>query len=89
MYVLYISMFICLQAIRFVFTLICFVGVHALIVLFIFIYVYRCQTQFPYQTYVLFTIAMIGATRGTGTAYRSETHTFTSVVLWSLYFFYQ
>jgi hypothetical protein len=34
--------------------------------------VYRCQTRFPYQTYVLFTIAMIGATRGTGTAYRPK-----------------
>ena len=47
-------------------------GAHGLIMLFVFIYVYRCQTLFPYQTYVSFTIAMIGATRGTGTAYRSK-----------------
>ena len=47
-------------------------GAHGLIVLFVFIYVYRCQTRFPYQTYVSFTIATIGATRRTGTAYRPK-----------------
>jgi hypothetical protein len=61
-------------------------GAHVLIVLFVFIYVYRSQTWFPYQTYVSYTIAMIGATRWTGTAYWSETHTFTPVVLWSWYY---
>ena len=61
-------------------------GAHVLIVLFVFIYVYRGQTWFPYQTYVSYTIAMIGATRWTGTAYWSETHTFTPVVLWSWYY---
>jgi hypothetical protein len=75
----YISVFKCLQHIRFVFSPICFVGAHGFIVLFVFIYVYRCQTQFPYQTYMLFTIVTIGATRGTGTAYPSETHKFSTV----------
>jgi hypothetical protein len=64
-----------------------------------FIYAYWCQTRFPYQAYMLFTIVTIGVTRGTGTAYRSETHTFTPlgfvefalhtltpVVLWSPYY---
>jgi hypothetical protein len=77
--VFYISVFKCLQHIRFVFSPICFVGAHGFIVLFVFIYVYRCQTQFPYQTYMLFTIVTIGATRGTGTAYPSETHKFSTV----------
>ena len=40
--------------------------------LFVFIYAYWCQTRFPYQTYVLFTIVTIGVTRGTGTAYRPK-----------------
>jgi len=54
-----------------------FCRVHVLFVLYVFSYVYRCPTRFPYQAYVSFTIVTIGATRGTGPTYRSETHTFT------------
>jgi hypothetical protein len=76
----YISVFKCLQHIRFVFDPICFVGVHVLIMLFVFIYACRCQTPFPYQAYVSRTIVTIGATRGTVIAYPSEIHTLFSGV---------
>jgi hypothetical protein len=79
--------FKCLHDIRFFFIPICFVGAHVLIMLFVFIYVYRCQTQFPYQTYVSFTIVTIGATRGTGTTYPSNTSTLIPVmvvIVWDL-----
>jgi hypothetical protein len=52
--------------------------VHVLIVLLGVFYAYWCQARF--QTDVSLTIAKMGATRGTGTAYRSETHTFTPVL---------
>jgi len=52
-------MFKCLHHIRFI--SICFVGAHVSFVLFVCIYVYRCQTPFHYQTYVSFTIVTIGA----------------------------
>ena len=51
------SVFKCLLDIRVVFAL---VGTHVLFVLLVFIYAYRCQPRFPYQTYVSFTIVTIG-----------------------------
>jgi hypothetical protein len=62
------------------FTLICFVGVHALFMLFVFIIVNWCPTRFPYHIiFVSFNINTTGATSGTGAGCLSGTPEFTSV----------
>jgi hypothetical protein len=53
--------------VRFVLTPICFVGVHALFMLFVFIYVYWCPIQVPYQMmFVSFNNNTTGVTCGAG-----------------------
>jgi len=55
-----------------------FCRVHVLFMLFVFIYVYQCQTGFPYQMmFVSFNNNTTGATCGTGTTYHSGAPEFT------------
>ena len=57
---------------RFVLTPVCFVGLHVLSMLFVFIFVYRCLTRFSYHmVFVSFNSNTTGVTHGTGTAYPS------------------
>jgi len=81
--VLLCTQFPCNNHVQFIFTPIYFVGIHVLLMLFVFINIYWCPTRFPCQMmFMSFNSNMTGVTYGAGTANPSGAPEFTPSLKW-------